>query len=131
VVEFALVIPLFLLLVVGIFESGLVIKDYLTVSTAAREGARTAATGSMTAVVIDRVVASAPTVTVQRQNVILEKSTPGSGTWVALGNGPSQNDAVPGDYVKVTVRLPHNWIITGFVFISPITLTAQTVARRE
>ncbi|MDH3500753.1 MAG: pilus assembly protein, partial [Acidimicrobiia bacterium] len=42
-VEFALILPLLLSLVVGIAEFGLAFKDFLSVSNAAREGARVAA----------------------------------------------------------------------------------------
>lgn len=43
VVEFALVLPLFLLLVMGIFYIGMVMADYLTLSSIARSSAREAA----------------------------------------------------------------------------------------
>ena len=39
-IEYALVLPLFLLLVFGIIEFGLVIMSYNTIANAAREGAR-------------------------------------------------------------------------------------------
>jgi Flp pilus assembly protein TadG len=42
-VEFALVIPLFLVLVFGIIDFGLGLKSWITITNAAREGARYAA----------------------------------------------------------------------------------------
>ncbi|MDR7866091.1 MAG: pilus assembly protein [Sporomusaceae bacterium] len=42
IVEFALVLPVFLLLLVGMMEFGLVLHDYVTVAEAARVGARAA-----------------------------------------------------------------------------------------
>ena len=42
-VEFAMVMPLILLLVIGILEYGLLFRDWLTVSNAAREGVRVGA----------------------------------------------------------------------------------------
>lgn len=42
-VEFALILPILLTLIVGIAEFGLAFKDFLSVSNAAREGARVAA----------------------------------------------------------------------------------------
>lgn len=44
-VEFALIIPLFLLILMGIMEFGLVFHEYLVVTQAAREGARVAVLG--------------------------------------------------------------------------------------
>jgi hypothetical protein len=45
-VEFALVVPVLLLLVFGIIEFGLVMRDYLSVASSVRVGARIAATGA-------------------------------------------------------------------------------------
>ncbi len=47
-VEYALILPLLLLLLVAIMEFGLVALDYATLSNAAREGARAAAVVSTT-----------------------------------------------------------------------------------
>ncbi|MCR5758498.1 MAG: pilus assembly protein [Selenomonas sp.] len=46
IVEFALVLPLLLLLVFGIFYTGMVMADYLTLSSIARSSAREAAVAS-------------------------------------------------------------------------------------
>ncbi|MDD4602005.1 hypothetical protein SDC9_14767 [bioreactor metagenome] len=59
-VEFALVVPVLLLLVLGIMEFSLVIHQYMVVSGAAREGARSAALGE-TDPVVEGVVANAAT----------------------------------------------------------------------
>jgi hypothetical protein len=45
-VEFALVVPVLLVLVFGIIEFGLVMRDYLSVASSVRVGARIAATGA-------------------------------------------------------------------------------------
>lgn len=42
-VEFALVLPLFLMILFGLLQFGLAFSNYLTLNAAAREGARTAA----------------------------------------------------------------------------------------
>lgn len=44
-VEMALILPLFLLLLIGMLEFGLILHDYITVAEAARAGARAAAVG--------------------------------------------------------------------------------------
>lgn len=51
-VEFALMLPVLLLLVVGVMEFGLVINQYMVVAEAAREGARSAALGASNVTVI-------------------------------------------------------------------------------
>ena len=50
-VEFALMLPVLLLLVVGVMEFGLVINQYMVVAESAREGARSAALGGSNATV--------------------------------------------------------------------------------
>ena len=46
VVEFALVLPVFLIILMGIIEFGLLMSDYVIVVNAAREGARYATLGN-------------------------------------------------------------------------------------
>lgn len=41
-VEFALIVPIFVLVVIGLFDGALAVYNYSTVSNAAREGARVA-----------------------------------------------------------------------------------------
>jgi Flp pilus assembly protein TadG len=60
VVEFALVVPILLLLVIGILEFGRVLHTYLVVVNAAREGARYAAVGISKTDVIDKVKKACP-----------------------------------------------------------------------
>ena len=128
-VEFAIVASLLLMLVLGILETGLLIKDYLAIDQAAREGARSAAIGDTTTVAIQRVVASAPTTVLTSANVTLERSASGSG-YVALTNNGAQNGAVPGDYIRVTVQLQHSWL-TNLFSTSPTTILSKVVTRRE
>jgi Flp pilus assembly protein TadG len=59
-VEFALILPILLLLVMGILEFGRVLHTYLVVVNAAREGARYAAVGTSKADVILKVKQSCP-----------------------------------------------------------------------
>ena len=68
-VEFALVLPLFLLLVFGILDLGLAVFSYNSITNAAREGARLAIVNQDSAKVTTKAtsqarVAGAPTVTV-------------------------------------------------------------------
>lgn len=62
IVEFALVLPIFVLLVFGILEFGILFHHYMVVTAASREGARTAALGGTNAEVQAVVSAAAASV---------------------------------------------------------------------
>src|SRR5438045_8465064 len=101
IVEFALVLPLLLLLGLGICDFGLMFQRYEVVTNAAREGARAAATGASNDQVVGLVgqylVAGGlgTTATVQIQQVTL--------------------GAPPINAVKVSVSYPN-----GGFFIAPL-----------
>ena len=61
ILEFALVIPLFILVLVGTAETGILVHDYLLVQIAAREGARYGAVGHSDSEIRQRVRDTAPT----------------------------------------------------------------------
>jgi Flp pilus assembly protein TadG len=129
-VEFAIVVMLLLVLVFGMIEYGLLISERLAMQQAAREGARSAAIGDTTSSVTTRVISSAPGITIVSGDITIQKQPAASGSWVALGNAGSQNDASFGDYVKVTVTKNHTWV-TGLFSSSPTSISASMVARRE
>ncbi len=54
-IEFALVLPLLLLLVMGIIDFGLIMQQYLTLQHGVREGARMASVGATDSAVTSRV----------------------------------------------------------------------------
>lgn len=62
IVEFALILPIFILILVGIMEFGLLFHQYLVVTSASREGARTAALGGTDAETVAIVNAAAASV---------------------------------------------------------------------
>jgi Flp pilus assembly protein TadG len=66
-VEFALVIPIFLLLVLGMMDVGIVLNQYLVVTEAAREGVRSAALGSSDTISI--AVAKSAAATIDQGNL--------------------------------------------------------------
>jgi Flp pilus assembly protein TadG len=119
-VEFALVVPIFLLLVIGVIEFGRAWNLQQTITDAAREGARRA-------VVFD------PTLTVTEvQTAVKAKiqaagfdSTQATIVWqdctaacTALG---SFNDLARGDVLNVQVRMPYR-----FIFLKPLINLANT-----
>ena len=62
IVEFALILPVFILLFFGIVEFGLVFHQYLVVTAASREGARVAALGGSDAETLTMVNTSAASI---------------------------------------------------------------------
>jgi Flp pilus assembly protein TadG len=65
-VEFALVLPVFLVLILGMMECGLVMHDYIVVAEAARAGARAASVGGSDAATLNAIYAAAPTIPVSQ-----------------------------------------------------------------
>jgi Flp pilus assembly protein TadG len=98
-VEFALLLPVLLLLIFGVIDFGRAINDQITLTQAAREGARLASLGNSTSAVTTRTEsAAAPTLTLTSANITV--------TTCAAGAGPGV-DAV----VKVTYT---------YTFITPV-----------
>ena len=62
IVEFALILPVFILILLGIMEFGLVFHQYLVVTAASRDGARVAALGGTDAETLTMVNTSAASI---------------------------------------------------------------------
>ena len=62
IVEFALILPIFILILFGIMEFGLLFNQYLVVTSASREGARIAALGGTDAETVAIVNSSAASI---------------------------------------------------------------------
>jgi Flp pilus assembly protein TadG len=107
-VEFALLLPILLLLIFGIIDFGLAINDQITLTQAAREGARLASLpGYTTAAVTARVQSAAYPLTLSPANITVSPCPPGA--------GQLSQDAV------VTVRYTYS-------FITPIGAFAAIVS---
>lgn len=136
-VEFAIVSMLLLTLLFGIIEFGLMMKDYLTVNQAAREGARAAALGSDPSAVEVRARSSAAGLSEDEQNLITVSSYyreyvegSGWGNWTpGVPPAGSNNREMQ---VKVEVSYPHSTIVGSlFGFGSTVTVKGKMVMRRE
>ena len=115
--EFALLFPLLLLIVFGIVNFGRALNAQITLTQAAREGARLAALGQPN--VVSRAQAAATGLSPVSVNVAS----------CAAGAGPSA-DAVVGVSYSFSFATPVGAIaglIGGGGFGSPVTLTAQAV----
>ncbi|MHB9145145.1 MAG: TadE/TadG family type IV pilus assembly protein [Symbiobacteriia bacterium] len=83
-VEFALVVPLLLLLVIGIMEFGRAYSANLALQNAAREGARLAITGATDANITQRVVSSAVGLDSTKLTVTVSPVTRVQGAYVTV-----------------------------------------------
>jgi Flp pilus assembly protein TadG len=107
--EFALVIPIFLLVLSGILDFGFMLYSRMTVINAAREGARAAVMApvksTIPTVVQGRVVSAATGSGLTMANLTVSTACDrSSGTCTFTTNTPAQPaDAKAGDSVKVTV----------------------------
>jgi len=103
-VEFALLLPVLLLLVFGIIDFGRAINDQITLTQAAREGVRLASLGYSSAAVNTRTEsAAAPTLTLTSANITV---TPATSPACALGAGNG---------VDAVVKLTYT-----YTFVTPI-----------
>lgn len=75
-VEFALILPVFLLILLGITEFGRIYAAQLTVSHAAREGARLAVVGAPDATITQRVQESSPQLDASKLTISITPTQP-------------------------------------------------------
>jgi Flp pilus assembly protein TadG len=142
-VEFALVLPFLILLVLGIMEFGWLTKNQLTIDNAAREGARSAALGKTTTditSVINNQTSTVPYSSTQL-TITMKRDDNSSGTNDYIyantlkdttdSNGNSVNDAPAGSMIKVTVSIPEHSLTGFFPFLNNRTISAAVVMRRE
>lgn len=140
-VEFALVIPVLLAMVLGIIEFGLLEKDALVVSNAAREGIRYAALGNGTTEVKSRIKNAAATLNpaLTDSQITLEQTTDRTGTaptysaWPAdaTATSPARNGVAAGSLIRITVAYPHQSLTGFFPFLRNRTVTTRVVMGRE
>lgn len=117
-VEFALILPILLLIIMGIIEFGIMINSYLTVRSASREAARAAVVGSTNQEVMSLVSSICPNL--DSNNFILIIT-------------PSEGSRSSGD--ALTVDLKYNYYLTvpiiSSIFNNSVELEAQTTMRVE
>ena len=127
VVEFALVVPIFLLILFGIMDFGFILYSRMTVINAARDGARIGITLTDTPTMIPAQVAnqaSGSSGGLVTNGMVSTICIPGSGA----GQHCASNfvNAVPGDSVRVSVTYPyHPFFPLLFGQTIPMTSTVQ------
>jgi Flp pilus assembly protein TadG len=117
-VEFTLILPLLLLLILGIYQFGQTYADYIQVTNAARDGGRKALVSRSDASGVADVVSTAKNATWW-----LDKNQ------MAVSVSPGQ-PWTTGQNVTVTVTYPYSINLLGFVVASG-TLKSTTTVRME
>jgi Flp pilus assembly protein TadG len=84
-VEFAMVAPLLVVLLFAIADFGRAFQTWITLTNAAREGARLGATGADAPSIRDRVRATAPGITLPDSNIPVTNAQGTTGTSVVVG----------------------------------------------
>jgi len=118
IVEFAIILPILLLVVMGIFQFGLMFNAYLTVENVTREGARTGALGGSNTEIKSVIVSAAFNLDSDRLTVNI---TPNE-------SGRNSGDTLT---VKVTYSYELTVPIISDLFGDEIELAAQTSMRVE
>ena len=118
--EFAIIAPVFIIIVFGILEYGRMVMVQQIITNASREGARTAALDGATTAEVEGIV-----------NEFLEDASV-TGASVAVSPDPPSSAAF-GDPVSVTISIPFadvSWLPLP-AYLNENTLSAATTMRRE
>ena len=117
-VEFAIILPVLLLLLLGIAEFGIMLNSYLTIQNVTREGARLGVVGGSDAEIVALIKTTSPNLTASDMTITIT---------------PSEIDRRSGATLQVTVVYNYHMtvpIISALVG-NVIVLTAQTSMRIE
>jgi hypothetical protein len=118
-VEFALILPILLMLFLGIIEFGVLMMHQLTLVQVAREGSRAASLGGPVAQIQARILNMAGALPdADQMTVDMRYSVDNGQTWssTALGdNAGGENDAPPGSLIRVSLDWPHHMITGAFL----------------
>jgi Flp pilus assembly protein TadG len=109
-VEFAIIIPLFLLLVSGVVDFGLGLNASITITNAAREAARLGVVKPYSDQIVARAQSMAVGLNVANMTVAAGCERGGVLGACTLGTGATAGTAASGDTVKVTVSYDYPMI---------------------
>lgn len=117
-VEFAIILPLLLIVVLGILQFALMLNSYLTVENASREGARGGIVGSSDAEIEQLIIATSPNLDPENLtvNIIPNEANRESGNTLT---------------VNVSYKYQLNVPIIGTLFNNEVVLNGQTSMRLE
>jgi len=120
-VEFALLLPILMMILFGIIEFGMALYRQAILTNASREGARLG------------IVQSIPAIGTGQINVAIDNYLTAAGIPAANVTRNIVAGGITGSPVQVTLTLPYTYsVLPGLTSIAPtINLTAQTVMRHE
>lgn len=130
-VEFALILPLMLMLILGIIEFGFGYHAWDSTQNGVREGARLAAVDSNETDIRQRVEDSSSFLDPANLTVVIECQPVGTTTFSACGAGA---DWDAGDLVRITANYTYDYItpLPGFVGLGAnMSMTSRAEARFE
>lgn len=117
-VEFAIILPLLLLIVMAIIEFGMMLNSYIALENASREGARIGIIGSSNSEIQNQIITISPSL---------------NSSLLTVNITPSESSRRSGD--PLTVRLTYNYNLTvpviSSLFNKVIILNAETTMRIE
>lgn len=120
-VEFALIAPMLIALLLGIVQAGIAFHNYITITDAARAAARTAITARIQGLtgsdITNAATAAAPDLDPSKLAVTVDPANPGS--------------VAGGSTVTVTVAYPYTIDILGWVVCKGCTVTSTVSERAE
>lgn len=132
IVEFALVVPILIALLMGILEFAMLGRNNLMLANAAREGARTLSLGKTTASAKTRIKSVAATLNIQDSAIALVYSTNDGATYAnSVGDNSTNNNAPTGSLIKVALDYPHQSLTKFFPFLNNYRLKTNAAMRRE
>jgi Flp pilus assembly protein TadG len=140
IVEFALVVPILLTLLLGILEWAWLTRSQLTVANATREGVRFAALGNTSTAVQTRIINSASVLTPQistgqialTQTPDRTSSNPTYYSWPADTTGTTPRNGVPsGNIIRIQVNYTHRSLTGFFPFMNNRNVMVTVSMARE
>ena len=134
IVEFALIVPFVLAILIGIMEFGWLIKNHLLLANGTREGARTASIGKSTSEIQTRIMNSVQPLSVVSPNgsILMQQSVDNGTTFIAWPPDVlTKNGVTQGKLIKITVTTRHTSLTGFFPFLKNRNLTVFVTMRRE
>ncbi|HEX8463821.1 MAG TPA: TadE/TadG family type IV pilus assembly protein [Abditibacterium sp.] len=133
-VEFALVCPVLITLLLGIMEFGLLARDNLTLANAAREGARSGSLGATKAQINKRVTSAAAPLSLTAAKggrIDIEQSVDGTTYTTAPDDMVSSNAVPQGHLLRVTIVARHLSLTGFFPFLKDKEIQGSATFRKE
>jgi len=117
-VEFALILPVLLLLVMGIAEFGMMFNAYLSVQNATREGARIGVVGASNEEMEERILNTSPSLNKERIVITIE---------------PGDNARASGETLRVLVNYDYKMAVPfiSILFGGSVNLSGESSMRIE